>query len=106
KDLIEDSIMDESFRTGDQVPSTNALASFSHINPASARKGMSELLNAELLVKKRGMGMCVTDTAQQGDIEKRKQRCDDRYMLPLKEEAKKLQKKREEIIEMLQREDY
>jgi len=106
KDLIEDSIMDESFRTGDQVPSTNELASFYQINPATARKGMNELMNEEILVKKRGMGMFVTDTAKEIVIEKRKQLFYDQYMLPLKEEAKKLQMKREEIIEMLQREDH
>jgi DNA-binding transcriptional regulator YhcF (GntR family) len=105
KDFIEDSIMDGSLQAGDQVPSTNELASFYQINPATARKGMNELVDEEILVKKRGIGMFVTESAREIIIEKRKQTFYQNYMLPLKEEAKKLQLKEEEIIDMLHRED-
>lgn len=105
KDFIEDSIMDESFKTGDQVPSTNELASFYQINPATARKGMNELVDEEILVKRRGIGMFVTESAQEIVIEKRKQTFYENYLLPLKEEARKLRMKDEELIDMLQKED-
>src|SRR5690625_4150882 len=105
KDLIEDSIMDESYQTGTRVPSTNEFAAFYQINPATGGKGINELVGEGILVKKRGVGMFVTETAKEIVMEKRKQTFYDNYMLPLKEEAKKLQIKDEELIEMLQRKD-
>jgi DNA-binding transcriptional regulator YhcF (GntR family) len=105
KDMIEDSIMDGSFEKDSRVPSTNELASFYQINPATAGKGMNELVAEGILVKKRGVGMFVTESAKEIVKEKRKQTFHTDYVLPLKEEARKLQIKDEELIEMLQRED-
>ena len=105
KDLIEDSIMDESYKTGTRVPSTNEFASFYQINPATAGKGINELVGEGILMKRRGVGMFVTETAKEIVMEKRKQTFYDNYMLPLKEEAKKLQMTGDELIEMLQREE-
>lgn len=105
KDQIEDSIMDQSYKAGDRVPSTNEFAAFFQINPATAGKGINELVAEGILVKRRGVGMFVTESAKEIVIEKRKQTFYDNYMLPLKEEAKKLRMNKEELMEMLQRED-
>jgi len=105
KDHIEDSIMDDSYKAGDRVPSTNEFAAFYQINPATAGKGINELVAEGILVKRRGVGMFVTETAKEIVIEKRKQTFYNHYMLPLKEEAKKLRMKKEELMEMLHRED-
>lgn len=105
KDQIEDSIMDQSYKAGDRAPSTNEFAAFYQINPATAGKGINELVAEGILVKRRGVGMFVTESAKEIVIEKRKQIFYDNYMLPLKEEAKKLRMNKEELMEMLQRED-
>ncbi|UJL45267.1 GntR family transcriptional regulator [Virgibacillus sp. NKC19-16] len=105
KDQIEDSIMDQSYKVGDRVPSTNEFAAFYQINPATAGKGINELVAEGILVKRRGVGMFVTEAAKEIVIEKRKQTFYDNYMHPLKEEAKKLRMNEDELMEMLQRED-
>ena len=105
KDHVEDSIMDDSYKSGDRVPSTNEFAAFYQINPATAGKGINELVAEGILVKRRGVGMFVTESAKDIVIEKRKQTFYDHYMLPLKHEAKKLRMREDEIWEMWKRED-
>lgn len=105
KDHVEDSIMDDSYKSGDRVPSTNEFAAFYQINPATAGKGINELVAEGILVKRRGVGMFVTESAKDIVIEKRKQTFYDHYMLPLKREAKKLNMDKDEILEMWKRED-
>ena len=39
--LVEDAIVDGTLGEGDRAPSTNELADFHNINPATARKGIS-----------------------------------------------------------------
>ena len=41
--LVEDAIVDGTLGEGDRAPSTNELADFHNINPATARKGISLL---------------------------------------------------------------
>jgi DNA-binding transcriptional regulator YhcF (GntR family) len=105
KEMVEDSIIDGSFTRGTRVPSTNELAAFYQINPATAGKGINELVAEGILVKKRGVGMFVTDTAREIVKEKRKQTFYDHYILPLKREARILNLKHEDLLEMLERED-
>ena len=42
KEIIEDAILNDSIKAGEKVPSTNELAKFYQINPATARQGMNE----------------------------------------------------------------
>ena len=44
---------------GGRVPSTNQLAAFNQINPATAAKGINVLADDGLLEKRRGIGMFV-----------------------------------------------
>ena len=44
---------------GDRVPSTNELAAFYRINPATAAKGINVLTDSGLVEKRRGVGMFV-----------------------------------------------
>ena len=43
-----------------QVPSINELAAFHRINPATALKGVTVLVDAGILYKRRGIGMFVS----------------------------------------------
>ncbi|WP_333810972.1 GntR family transcriptional regulator [Timonella senegalensis] len=49
---------------GDQVPSTNEIAVFYRINPATAGKGLNLLVDRGILYKKRGIGMFVAEGAR------------------------------------------
>ena len=62
--LIEDSIVDGTLAAGQRAPSTNELADFHDINPATARKGLTLLVEAGVLEKRRGIGMFVTAGAR------------------------------------------
>ena len=52
-------IADGTLPEGERVPSTNELAAFYRINPATAAKGISMLTDDGLLEKRRGIGMFV-----------------------------------------------
>lgn len=69
---IESQIINGQLKPGDKVPSTNEFAKIMHINPATAGKGLNELVNQEILYKKRGLGMFVSSQAL--DIVKQKNR--------------------------------
>ena len=56
---IEDQIVDGSLAEESQAPSTNELAAFYRINPATAAKGVSMLVDQGVLYKRRGIGMFV-----------------------------------------------
>ena len=61
--FVQNLIVDGTLRAGDRAPSTNELAAFHEINPATARKGLSLLGDAGVLTKRRGLGMFVTEGA-------------------------------------------
>lgn len=61
---IADDIAESSLAEGDRAPSTNELAAFYRINPATAAKGINMLIDDGLLTKRRGLGMFVADGAR------------------------------------------
>ena len=105
KEQLEDSIINETIKAEERVPSTNEFAAYYKINPATAAKGINELVAEGILFKRRGVGMFVTEDAQQILIGKRKKSFYENYMLPLKSEAEKLRISAMELIEMVERED-
>lgn len=100
--LIEDSIVDGTLAPGDQAPSTNELAAFHAINPATARKGFTLLVDIGVLEKKRGIGMFVTDQAKALITSRRKDSMAENYIVPLIDEAVKLDFTREEIHHLIE----
>jgi DNA-binding transcriptional regulator YhcF (GntR family) len=87
---IENAIIDGSLAEDAQVPSTNELAAFHRINPATAAKGINELVDDGILYKKRGIGMFVSVGARGRLRERRRDQFADRYLAPLITEAVKL----------------
>ncbi|GAA0597931.1 GntR family transcriptional regulator [Virgibacillus siamensis] len=104
KEQLEDSIINGSVEPGERVPSTNEFAKFYQINPATAAKGINELVAEGILVKRRGVGMFVTENAKALVTGKRKETFYENFMLPLKSEAIKLNISNEELLEMVKRE--
>ncbi|MFD2628827.1 GntR family transcriptional regulator [Oceanobacillus kapialis] len=105
KEQLEDSILSDSVKAGERVPSTNEFASYYQINPATAAKGINELVTEGILYKRRGVGMFVTEDAKEILIQKRKQTFYDHYIQPLKLEAGKLHISKDELLEMIQKGD-
>jgi DNA-binding transcriptional regulator YhcF (GntR family) len=87
---IEDSILDGSLTKESQAPSTNELAAFYRINPATAAKGVAMLTDKGVLYKRRGIGMFVAAGAKDLLLGERRAAFADRYIDPLLAEARTL----------------
>lgn len=101
-DLIADAIVDGSLPEGERAPSTNELAAFHHINPATARKGLTLLVEQGILSKRRGVGMFVEVGAKELIITMRKQNFAHAYAVPLVDEAAKLGMNQQELTTLIQ----
>ncbi|NLF91333.1 GntR family transcriptional regulator [Corynebacterium marinum] len=99
--LVEDSIVNGDLAAGQQVPSTNELAGFHDINPATARKGLGLLVERGVLFKRRGVGMFVTDKARRLILDRRRESFTAGYLVPLVDEAVKLDLTRQEVRELV-----
>jgi GntR family transcriptional regulator len=87
---LADEIADGSLAEGERVPSTNELAAFYRINPATAAKGISMLADDGLVEKRRGIGMFVAAGARSRLLAERRKRFAERYVEPLVAEASRL----------------
>jgi DNA-binding transcriptional regulator YhcF (GntR family) len=56
---IEDDIINGMVQEGERIPSTNEFAAHYQINPATAAKGINQLVEKGILFKKRGIVMFV-----------------------------------------------
>ena len=61
---LSDEIAEGTLPDGERVPSTNELAAYYRINPATAAKGINILIDDGLLEKRRGIGMFVAAGAR------------------------------------------
>lgn len=100
---LEDAILSGAFPEGTQVPSTTEISVNYKINPATVLKGITRLVDAGILYKKRGVGMFVMEGAAEQILGQRRQGFYDRYILSLLEEAKKLHINREDLVRMIER---
>jgi GntR family transcriptional regulator len=64
KDMVVERIMDGSFAEGDAVPSVRQVATDYQINHLTVGKAYQELVELDLLEKRRGLGMFVTEGAR------------------------------------------
>lgn len=87
---VEDAIIDGSLAEEAQAPSTNELAAFYRINPATAAKGVAMLADKGVLSKRRGIGMFVAPGARDLLLNERRNAFADRFVEPLLVEARKL----------------
>lgn len=100
---IEDDIIEGRLSEESQVPSTNQFAAFYQINPATAAKGVNQLVDQEILYKKRGIGMFVKEGARAVLIEKRKEQFYEQYVITMVREAGKLGITPQQLSDMIQR---
>lgn len=97
---VEDSIVDGTLADDERAPSTNELAAFYRINPATAAKGINMLVDKAVLVKRRGVGMFVAPGARALLLAERRQAFADRYVQPLVIEAGKLGLTAEDVAQL------
>ncbi|MFD4292768.1 GntR family transcriptional regulator [Rhodococcus sp. NPDC058505] len=98
---IEGAIIDGSLLEETQVPSTNELAAFHRINPATAAKGLNQLVAEGILYKKRGIGMFVTAGARETLRRRRRDAFARQFIEPLVAEAERLAIPLDDIKSML-----
>lgn len=99
--ILEDDILRDIYREGDQVPSTNELARVFNINPATAAKGINLLVADGILYKKRGLGMFVAEGARKIALDKRRKAFYNTFVRPMVKEGKSLDLSGEEIMAMI-----
>lgn len=99
---IENSIIDGSLQEETQVPSSNELAAFHRINPATAAKGINQLAADGILHKRRGIGMFISAGARDKLRHKRREQFAHEYVRPLVAEARKLGVGTDELKNMIE----
>lgn len=100
---IENEILADRLITDGKVYSQYQLAEMFNINPATAGKGLTILLENNILYKKRGLGMFVQEGAKEQIVEKRR---DEKLTILAKEivlEAKRLFVTDEELLELIKK---
>ncbi|WP_416149855.1 GntR family transcriptional regulator [Salipaludibacillus sp. HK11] len=107
---LETEILNGHLTKDDKVYSQYQLAEMFTINPATAAKGLTLLLDDEIVYKKRGLGMFVAEGAQKKILSKRKSQTLVRMIDNLVREAKFLDVPHDELVRMIkaaesQRED-
>lgn len=101
---LENEILREQFQPDDKMYSQYQLADLFTINPATAGKGLSILLDNDILYKKRGLGMFVTSNARNMILSKRKSEKLSSLVKGIVDEAERLEVPFEELVDMLKRE--
>lgn len=89
-DRLRRGILSGELAEGDQVMSTTQYATTYRINPATAAKAMSTLVDEELLHKRRGLGMFVSSGARERLQEERRRTFWDDSLAPVLAEARAL----------------
>lgn len=98
---LERQILDGTLPEESQAPSTNELAAFHRINPATAAKGLNELVASGILYKKRGIGMFVSTGAQDKVLAIRRDDFQREYVEPLLAEARRLGIEQSHLLVMI-----
>ncbi|WP_226678056.1 GntR family transcriptional regulator [Mesobacillus jeotgali] len=99
---LETEILSESIKEDEKVYSQYQLAEMLNINPATAAKGLNILADENILYKKRGLGMFVSEDAKKIITAKRRNQTLKSLVAELVREAEHLQVTEEELIEMIQ----
>jgi DNA-binding transcriptional regulator YhcF (GntR family) len=100
---IENAIVDGSLPEESQAPSSNELSAFHRINPATAAKGLNQLVADGVLYKRRGVGMFVATGAREQLLKRRRSEFADQYVRPLMAEAAKLGISTRDLARMVDR---
>ncbi|WP_329456634.1 GntR family transcriptional regulator [Streptomyces sp. NBC_01497] len=87
---LTDQIADGTVGEGERLASSNELAAYYRVNPATAARSLTVLVDEGLVEKRRGVGMFVARGAREQLVQARRRRFADRYVRPLVVEAVRL----------------
>lgn len=99
--IIKDQILNNELKPEDKVYSTNQLAVMLSINPATALKGLSILIDENIIYKKRGIGMFVCQEAKSIIMNEKKARFYTDYIEKMILEAAKLGIEKRDLLEII-----
>lgn len=102
-DQVADSIIDGTLPEETRAPSTNELAAFYRINPATAAKGVNLLVDKGVLYKRRGIGMFVATGAAELLRQERRESFADRYIDPLLTESTRLGLTPDDVVDLIKK---
>ena len=102
---IEHDILRGRYAEGEPVPSTNELAAHLRINPATAGKALTQLVDRGILVKRRGIGMFVAEGAGANIRAERQSAFATDFITPLLAEAQALGLTTEDVIRLIKETD-
>ena len=100
---LENEILADRLVAHGKVYSQYQLAEMFNINPATAGKGLTILLEQDILYKKRGLGMFVTDNAKETILLTRRSDVLLQMAKALVNEAKRLDMRDEELIHLIEK---
>lgn len=103
KEIVENQIINEQLKEGEQAPSTTQLVNFYKVNHITVAKGINQLVDAGILYKKRGIGMFVERGAREKLITERRNTFIDDYIVTLVREANKLGFTETDIISLIRK---
>ncbi|SDN80526.1 transcriptional regulator, GntR family [Psychrobacillus sp. OK028] len=98
---LENEVIAERFKDDEKVYSQYQLADLFNINPATAAKGLTILVEEKILYKKRGLGMFVAPEAKTMILEKRRNETLTKMVKDIVLEAKRLSVTKEELIQLI-----
>ncbi len=101
-DWLENAIIDGTLQADEKVYSQYQLADLFTINPATAGKGLTILLEGGIVYKKRGLGTFVSPDAQEKLRSKRKEQTLRKLVQDLLDEANLLNIGTDELTQMIE----
>lgn len=99
---IENDIVDGLLAEEAQAPSTNEIAAFHRINPATALKGVNQLVADGVLYKKRGIGMFVAPGARAALLARRRADFAAKFLSPALAEAARLGLSPDDVVALIE----
>ncbi|HPF18617.1 MAG: GntR family transcriptional regulator [Bacillota bacterium] len=102
-EMLKDAILSGAYPEDAQIPSITEFSVAYNINPATALKGVTLLVEEGLLYKKRGLGMFVASGARQQLVAQRKEGFYRDYIEPMIREARHLEIGSVELQQMTER---
>jgi len=100
---IENEILADRIQEDGKVYSQYQLAELFNINPATAGKGLTILLDNGILYKKRGLGMFVQEGAKELILAKRRDEKLSKLAKEIVQEAKRLFVSDEELLDLIKK---
>lgn len=103
---LEAEILNGTIGQDEKIYSQYQLADMFNINPATAAKGINMLADENVLYKRRGLGMFVTEHAKEIILTKRKNQTLKRLVIEVVEEAKRLNVREDELMDMIRKQHH